>query len=320
VLVDKDVTPRIDKESEGYIKNQLGQHIPSPGKERTFTEDNSANLNNLNNNISNNKDKEEVKESNPFSKKKALDNKLRIKFPTSVFNKATDLNIGETGENDANDNDNAIENITTENQTNQTTTISIKTDKKESQNRNSKKRNSMGFSSINKKNKLGSLDSEKSSDRDSSAERFSKMNLEIDDINNLYTRGGGEKSDQELTPEEEYKKLEMKIKQIAKHCVDFMQGTITECNYTANNFNKFPLSDDNQDVAEVEENRPSNFKPQPQSVKGGSKNKIIFTSLTDLQEKIVEEDEFNSPFISNKKSTKREISLLTEGPDMAKHR
>ncbi len=148
--------------------------------------------------------------------------------------------------------------------------------------RSQKKRNTQGYSSLNKK-KLGLGNSEKSSDRDSSAEKFSKMSLGIDDINNLYSFGGGERSDQELSYEEEYQFLEKKIKLIAKHCVEYMKGNVTDCNsykYSLNNIKNFALSDTETEFKETKEMSMSVSR----SVKGPGKA-IAFNqlSLTNLQ-------------------------------------
>jgi hypothetical protein len=110
------------------------------------------------------------------------------------------------------------------------------------------------------------------------------INIDTDDINKMYKYGGEGKDN---NSEEEAKQLEFRIRQLAKHCVDYMNGVDTDCEI-------FKLSEITSNLKIVEQVQ------QPKSVKGP--NKKISFKLSDIDDIIEEENEMSSPF---KKSARR---------------
>lgn len=164
-----------------------------------------------------------------------------------------------------------------------------------------------GFSSIRTRQSLNTLNSH-------------KINLDIDEINSNY-KFGGEKGELNLPDDEEEKDLEIKIKQLAKHCVDYINGTASskDCEhtslmtlsyrygYTVSNvtderkekIEKKTRSVFNQDKSYVSSDSDSKdfLNNQARSVKGTTK--INFNKLSIIKDNVIEEDPneaFTSPF------------------------
>jgi hypothetical protein len=165
-----------------------------------------------------------------------------------------------------------------------------------------------GFSSIRTRQSLNTLKSH-------------KINLDIDVINSNY-KFGGEKGELNLPDDEEEKDLESKIKQLAKHCVDFMNGTAsnTDCEQTSlltlsyrfgytvsnikdekkeNTLEKKTRSIFNLDKTYNKNDNDSKdfLNNQPRSVKGTTK--INFKKFSIIKDNVIEEDPneaFASPF------------------------
>jgi hypothetical protein len=129
--------------------------------------------------------------------------------------------------------------------------------------------------------------------RNSNTSENRSINIDTEDINKLFHHGGEGKDP--TNNEEEAKHLELRIRQLAKHCVDFMNGLETDCEV-------FKLSEITSNL------RISDPKTQPKSVKG---HKKINFKLSDVEDIIEEEPENFSPF---KKSARRS----TIGSDLDK--
>lgn len=145
-----------------------------------------------------------------------------------------------------------------------------------------------------------------------------KIKIDIEGINKIY-KYGGEKVEVNLTEEEESKELETRIREIAKHCVDFINGEpIEDCSkfssdmsYIYTDKNIKPISTaisskvseidiTNEDIIEGD----TKIIFAPRSTRG--EKKISFNKFCALDDVIEEEaanSEMNSPFKTKRKSS-----------------